>query len=280
MSSSSLVQQIDGFYPALDETVTSITRKMDQALSFIATLPVPASVVEPWVARYNTKVDDLNAHIGQVGPGLGSAQAMCYRLMTIREASVEWKDHIAPEFAQPVQKALQRSEMEGTHTFSWKSAAVEDYWHYVEGDHDTAKSLAVLAAQIGSSLSKLADAIDKQNTDLGWAIAGAVVAFLGAVGAGIALWAAIGALAGLPAAGVGAIPGAIIGGIIGAVIGVIGGIAGLITAIKGWIDASHVIAEVGASELDTMSTNATTASSEPWPAPYQFSDGGAFRKSS
>jgi hypothetical protein len=276
--STSLVQQIDGFYPALDDAVRSITHTMDQALSFIAKLPIPASAVSPWVDRYNAKVGELNNHVQQVGPGLGGAKVMCSRLMTIRQASSEWKDHIAPEFAQPVQKALQRSEMEGSYQFSWKSAAVEDYWNYVDGDHDTAKALSVLAGEIGGSLMKLADAIDKQNTDLGWAIAGAIVAFLGAVGSGIALWAAIGAVAGLPAAGVGAIPGALIGGIIGAIIGVIAGIAGLITAIKAWVDAAHLISDVGAAELEAMKANATNASSDPWPAPYQFSDGAAFRK--
>lgn len=276
--STSLVQQIDGFYPALDEAVAAIQRKMNQALSFISALPVPASAVSPWVDRYNGKVDDLNSRVRQLGPGLDGAKVMCSRLMTIREAATQWSDHIAPEYAQPVQQALQRSEMEGSCAFSWKSAAVEDYWNHIDGDHDTAKALAGLAGQIGVSLTKLADAIDKQNTDLGWAIAGAIVAFLGAVGSGIALWAAIGAVAGAPAGGVGAIPGALIGGIIGAIIGVIAGIAGLITAIKAWVDAAHLVSDVGAAELESMKANATSASSDPWPAPYQFSDGAAFRR--
>ena len=278
--STSLVQQIDGFYPALEEAVGAITQKMDQALSFISKLPIPASAVTPWVDRYNDKVGDLNSRVRQLGPGLDGAKGMCYRLMTIREAASEWTNHIAPEYGQPVQKALQRSEMEGRYQFSWKSAAVEDYWSYIERDHDTAKALAALASEIGTSLVKLADAIDKQNTDLGWAIAGAIVDFLVAVGSGIALWAAIGAVVGAPAGGAGAIQGAIIGVIVGAIIGVIAGIAGLITAIKIWVDAAHLIAQAGAAELEALKSNATNAQSDPWPAPYQFSDGSAFRRTS
>lgn len=276
--SMSLVQQIDGFYPALEEAVGAITQKMDQALSFISTLPIPASAVTPWVDRYNDKVDDLNSRVRQLGPGFDGAKVMCYRLMTIREAANLWTDHIAPEYAQPVQKALQRSEMEGSYRYSWKSAAVEDYWNYIDKDHDTAKALAVLAREIGGSLTKLADAIDKQNTDLGWAIAGAIVSFLLAVGSGIALWAAIGAVVGAPAGGVGAIPGAVIGMIVGGIIGVIGGIEVLLVSIKGWIDAAHVVSQTGASELEALQNDAANASSDPWPAPYQFSDGGDFRR--
>jgi hypothetical protein len=278
--STSLVQQIDGFYPALEDTVTSITRKMDQALAFLAKLPVPASAVSPWVDRYNAKVDELNTHVRQVGAGLDGAKVMCYRLMTIREASNEWKNHIAPEFALPVEKGLQRSEMQGSYEFSWKSGAVEDYWTYIDRDHETAKALSVLAGEIGSSLTKLADAIDKQNSDLGWAIAGAILAFVTAVSSAIGLGIAIGAIAGLPAGGVGAIPGAIIGGLVMAIIGVIGGIGGLIVAIKAWVDAAHAVSQAGASELETLQRDTTNASADPWPAPYVFSDGAAFRKTS
>jgi len=278
--STSLVQQIDGFYPALEEAVGAITQKMDQALSFISTLPIPASAVTPWVDRYNDKVDDLNSRVPQLGPGFDGAKVMCYRLMTIREAANLWTDHIAPEYAQPVQKALQRSEMEGSYRYSWKSAAVEDYWYYIDKDHDTAKALAVLAGEIGSSLTKLADAIDKQNTDLGWAIAGAIINFLLAVGSAVGLGIAIGAVAGLPAGGVGAIPGAIIGGLIVGIAGLITGIGTLIVSIKGWVDAAHLIAQAGAAELEALKLNAANASSDPWPAPYQFSEGSAFRRTS
>ena len=278
--SMSLVQQIDGFYPALEEAVGAITQKMDQALSFISTLPIPASAVTPWVDRYNAKVDELNTHVQQVGPGLDGAKAMWPCLMTIREAANLWTGHIAPEFAQPVQKALQRAEMQGAFQFSWKSAAVEDYWNYIDKDHDTAKALALMAGEIGSSLTKLADAIDKQNTDLGWAIAGAIGTFLLGVGSAIGLGIAIGALAGAPAAGVGAIPGAAIGGLIVGIIGVITGIQGLIVSIKDWVDAAHLIAQAGAAELEALKLNATNASSDPWPAPYEFSNGSAFRRTS
>jgi hypothetical protein len=278
--STSLVQQIDGFYPALEEAVGAITQKMDQALSFISTLPIPASAVTPWVDRYNDKVDDLNSRVPQLGPGFDGAKVMCYRLMTIREAANLWTDNIAPEYAQPVQKALQRSEMEGSYRYSWKSTAVEDYWNYIDKDHDTAKALAVLAREIGSSLTKLADAIDKQNTDLGLAIAETIGGFLLAVGSAIGLGIAIGALAGALAAGVGAIPGAVIGGLIVGIIGVITGIEGLIVSIKGWVDAAHLIAQAGAAELEALKLNSANASSDPWPAPYEFSNGSAFRRTS
>ncbi len=274
----SLIDQVNEFIPAMDKSMTSINGKMSEVMAFLARLPIPASVINPWVDKYNGEVSRFNDKQAEVTSGLTNPTMMCYTLMTIREAADYWTGTITPTNAQPVAESLVKENLQGDAAFSWRSAAVDDYWNYIARDHETAKALVQLSTDIGRSLTALADAIDEQNSALAWAIVGTIGSFLGTVASAIGLGCAIGAIAGLPAGGVGAIPGALIGGLIGAIVGLVGGLIGLAASIHAWVDATHIISDEGAAQLTEIETAAKTAANDPWPAPYEFCEGSEFRK--
>lgn len=277
--STALISQIDEFNRTLDSTVRDLTGKMQSGLDKLSGLPIPAHYVQPYVDRWNGAIADLNTNMAAIGPGLRIGQVMCMRLMTIREAGEAWRDEIADPKANPFAQSLSRTELDGSEQFSWKSAAVTDYWAHIDGNKETATKLAETCTLLSTELLNLADAIDKQNSDLGWAIAGAVGSIVGLVGAGIGLGVAVGALAGLPAGGVGAIPGAVLGGLIGAILGLVGAIIGLAASIKAWVDATKVVGSQGAASMQQVNNQLAALGNQAWPAPHDFGSGSDYQDS-
>ncbi|MGD7790026.1 GlsB/YeaQ/YmgE family stress response membrane protein [Propionibacteriaceae bacterium Y1700] len=282
MSTHPMEEQYSAILPTLDSVLKPLRDGMNQGLTFLATLPIPGSLVQPWVDKWNdsvSRIDGARTEIDTLGP---QVTATCRRLMDLREAGEEWKGAIAADRAYPFAQSLSREALEGTHRFSWSSNAVSDYWTHIAGNENTATELAGFCDSLGDSLISLADAIDKQNTDLAWAITGFVASILTLGGAGIgvaiAIGAVSGALAGAPFAGVGAIPGAVLGGLIAAIIAVVGAIVGLIFSIKAWVDASKVIADAGVAELDRLNTSIRALQADAWPAPHGFGAGSDYQE--
>ena len=277
-----LIEQYDQILPTVDQVFTGLDTAMRQGLQLLSVLPIPASAVQPFVDRWNDQVVQLDRSRGDIATTGTQVQAYCLRLLTLREAGQEWQTAIATEKGYPFAQALTREELEGDTAFSWQSIAVEGYWSHIEGNAETAEALAEFSDSIGASLIALADAIDKQATDLGWAIFGFIMSLLGLAGGAIALGLAIGALsgalAGAPVGGVGAIPGAVIGGLVGAIIGLVVAIGGLVISINAWIAALKVVSDAATAELATLESDLRGAELHPWPAPGGTGAGADYRE--
>lgn len=272
---AALEGQIDEFYRSVEEVMGELRGRMEQGLQVVSRIPgVTHADIQPWLDKFNQATLDVNQRVEETTQPLGDAKVMCRRLMTLREAGEFWKNDIAAQQADPLAQSLTRTSLD-TKQFSWVSGAVDRYWTHIDGNQETADELATVSEEMGKALVALADAIDKQNSDLAWAIGGTVMAIIGLLGGGLGLAMAIGALVGAPAGGP---VGALIGAIVGAVLALIGAIWGLITAIKAWVDATKVIGTEGATQLEELQSRMSDLAGKAWPAPQQYGTGDDFRE--
>jgi hypothetical protein len=274
------VRQIDEFFPIVEEAIRTIDSKMKGLVSVARAQAEPAEVplIERAIGEYNDQMGRLVGLTADLRRPMDDVKATCQALQSIREAGERWLERVVPENCDPLAENLRRENMQGFFSFSWKSLAVEDYWNHVDRHQGSALALSDLGSQIGDSLISLADAIDRENTELMLAKIYVLASVAASVAAAAAMYSAIGGAAGAPFLGAGAVPGAAIGAIVGIVVGLIVAFSTLLASLQEYDQANRITVDAGVEELRELRNAIRSASLDVWAGNPRFFEGERFRQ--